>query len=165
MRKFLTCAVAAASVAAITAIVGVGPAAAQVAGARTAANLATSPSPVTEVQWRRGPGWRGGWRPGWGCRWGCGWRGRGGWWVPGAVIGGAVVGSAIAAGAYGPYGYGPYAYPAGAYPAEAGPDEREATDAGPADGDSTAYCMQRYHSYNPRTGTYLGYDGRRHSCP
>ncbi|MGR7995061.1 MULTISPECIES: BA14K family protein [unclassified Xanthobacter] len=31
--------------------------------------------------------------------------------------------------------------------------------------DAVAYCMQRYRSYDPRTGTYLGYDGYRHPCP
>ncbi|MEJ2373899.1 MAG: BA14K family protein [Pseudolabrys sp.] len=25
--------------------------------------------------------------------------------------------------------------------------------------------MQRFRSYDLRTGTYLGYDGRRHPCP
>ena len=32
-------------------------------------------------------------------------------------------------------------------------------------GGDVAYCMQRYRSYNPNSGTYLGYDGRRHPCP
>lgn len=27
------------------------------------------------------------------------------------------------------------------------------------------WCMERYRSYDPRSGTYLGYDGRRHPCP
>jgi hypothetical protein len=31
-----------------------------------------------------------------------------------------------------------------------------------ADGDS---CQQRFRSYDPSTGTYLGYDGLRHPCP
>ena len=70
--------------------------------------------------------------------------------MPGAVIGGVVVGSAIAAGAYGPYGYPPGAYAPGAYPAE---------------GDPVAYCMQRFRSYDPGSGTYLGFDGYRHACP
>lgn len=26
------------------------------------------------------------------------------------------------------------------------------------------YCMQRYRSYDPNSMTYLGNDGRRHSC-
>jgi hypothetical protein len=28
-----------------------------------------------------------------------------------------------------------------------------------------AYCSQRYRSYDPASGTYLGYDGMRHPCP
>ncbi len=28
-----------------------------------------------------------------------------------------------------------------------------------------SYCMQRFKSYDPASGTYLGYDGRRHPCP
>jgi hypothetical protein len=28
-----------------------------------------------------------------------------------------------------------------------------------------AYCMNRYKSYDPGSGTYLGYDGNRHPCP
>lgn len=28
-----------------------------------------------------------------------------------------------------------------------------------------AYCAQRFRSYDPRSGTYLGYDGYRHPCP
>jgi len=27
-----------------------------------------------------------------------------------------------------------------------------------------AYCFSKYKSYDPRTGTYLGYDGYRHPC-
>lgn len=30
---------------------------------------------------------------------------------------------------------------------------------------TVAYCAQRYRSYDPASGTYLGYDGRRHRCP
>lgn len=32
-------------------------------------------------------------------------------------------------------------------------------------GDPVAYCMQRYRSYDPASGTYLGFDGLRHPCP
>jgi hypothetical protein len=32
-------------------------------------------------------------------------------------------------------------------------------------GSTHAYCAQRYRSYDPASGTYLGYDGRRHPCP
>ena len=29
---------------------------------------------------------------------------------------------------------------------------------------SVGACEQRYHSFNPTSGTYLGYDGQRHVC-
>ncbi len=32
------------------------------------------------------------------------------------------------------------------------------------DRDWDAYCFSKYKSYDPRTGTYLGYDGYRHPC-
>ena len=28
-----------------------------------------------------------------------------------------------------------------------------------------AYCMNRFKSYDPASGTYLGYDGNEHPCP
>lgn len=31
--------------------------------------------------------------------------------------------------------------------------------------DNVGYCEQRYRSYDPASGTYLGYDGMRHPCP
>ena len=31
--------------------------------------------------------------------------------------------------------------------------------------DAVAYCMNRFKSYDPASGTYLGYDGYRHPCP
>ena len=40
------------------------------------------------------------------------------------------------------------------------------SQAAPAYGGNTAsYCAQRFKSYDPASGTYLGYDGRRHPCP
>jgi len=41
-----------------------------------------------------------------------------------------------------------------------GSDAYAAVDNG-ADG---ASCAQRYRSYDPGSGTYLGYDGHRHAC-
>jgi hypothetical protein len=32
-------------------------------------------------------------------------------------------------------------------------------------GRDTAYCQQRFRSYDQASGTYMGYDGMRHSCP
>jgi hypothetical protein len=36
---------------------------------------------------------------------------------------------------------------------------------GYAGNDAVAYCMSRFQSYDPASGTYLGYDGLRHPCP
>jgi len=33
------------------------------------------------------------------------------------------------------------------------------------DDDEVEYCMRRFKSYDPDSGTYMGYDGVRHSCP
>jgi hypothetical protein len=34
-----------------------------------------------------------------------------------------------------------------------------------AQASANAYCEQKYRSYDPASGTYLGYDGQRHPCP
>jgi hypothetical protein len=31
-------------------------------------------------------------------------------------------------------------------------------------GADDSYCAQRYRSYDPASGTFMGYDGRRHPC-
>jgi hypothetical protein len=84
-----------------------------------------------------------------------------GWGIAAGVLGGALIGSAIAnSRPYyydGPYG-GPYA-PAPVY--GPGPGYGYYGDGG----DAVAYCMSRFKSYDPRSGTYLGYDGYRHPCP
>lgn len=54
------------------------------------------------------------------------------------------------------YGYGPgYVYG----PALGGVYAYNDVPAG-----DTGYCARRYRSYDPATGTYLGYDGIRHAC-
>lgn len=113
---------------------------------------------VTQVQYRRGYGGYG-YRRGWG---------------PGVGVGvglaaGALIGGAIAAGSnpyYGPgygYGYGPgYGYGYG------GPTyyrEPVVVAPGYGGGDAEAYCMRRYRSYDPASGTYLNNDGNRYPCP
>ncbi len=66
--------------------------------------------------------------------------------VAAGVIGGMILGGMLAAPvlcyARGPY-YGPGYY----------------------GGDAVGYCMRRFKSYDPNSGTYLGYDGSRHPCP
>jgi BA14K-like protein len=64
----------------------------------------------------------------------------------------------------GPPGYaaGPPGYAAGPPGYAAGPSVYAG---GRPAGDPVASCMQRFRSYDPKTGTYLGNDGQRHSCP
>jgi hypothetical protein len=45
------------------------------------------------------------------------------------------------------------------------PVYREAPGYYAGGGDQDAYCFSRFKSYDPRSGTYLGYDGYRHPCP
>ncbi len=70
-----------------------------------------------------------------------------GGFFPGALIGG-IIGGAIAA-TQPPPDY--YYAPGPGYGGPPPPDVQ--------------YCMQHFHSYDPRSGTYLGYDGYRHPCP
>src|SRR5215831_14860561 len=86
--------------------------------------------------------------------------GRGfGWGFGAGLLGGAIIGGALAAPYYHPYYYGaPYYYPPAAY----GPGYYPAPGYG---GDTAGYCASRYRSYDPTTGTFLGYDGLRHPCP
>ncbi len=82
------------------------------------------------------------------------WGHHGGWGWGGAAIGGfaagALLGSALAAPNY-YYDDPGYYYAPDVY---AGPNPS-----------AEAYCAQRYRSYDPASGTYLGYDGVRHPCP
>ena len=93
-------------------------------------------APITHVRWRGG-GW--------------GWGGAG-------LAAGALLGAGIAAS--GPYYYAPYYYG----PTYYGPPPAYYGRA-PAGDDAVAYCMQRYRSYDPESGTFMGYDGLRHPCP
>ena len=118
---------------------------------------AAPPTLVEEVQWRG--------------RWGWGW---------GAPVATGVV-AALAAPCY--YGYRPY-YPGPYY---SGPAPAYYGYPPPASAPAPGYPppslgifrrhptmarrlalplgTQRYRSYNPQTGTYLGNDGQRHHCP
>ena len=76
-----------------------------------------------------------------------------------ALAAGAIIGGAMQQN----QGYDP----AQSYPVYS--DQSPAYDDGSpqvaSDADSTAYCEQTYRSYDPASGTYLGYDGMRHPCP
>lgn len=98
---------------------------------------------VQQVQWRR-YGY-GGYGPGY-----YGYRRNNGAAVAAGVIGGLALGAVIAGAASAPppppaY-YAPPAY------------------APPPSGDWYAYCASKYRSFDPASGTFLGYDGLRHPC-
>jgi hypothetical protein len=84
-----------------------------------------------------------------------GWRGGpytgAGYNADGPYYGGRVLGAGA------PY-YGAYGNNYDAYAAYNGDDTG-------IDADAVAYCTQRFRSYDPASGTYLGYDGLRHACP
>jgi hypothetical protein len=64
------------------------------------------------------------------------------------------------------FGFGPGYYDYGYDYAYDDADAYAYVAPGPAvAGDDVAYCQQRFRSYDPSTGTYLGYDGLRHPCP
>ena len=90
------------------------------------------------------------------------WRWRRGAWAP--LAGAAIIGGYAYAPGY-RYGYGnsynDYAYSPG-YRSSGGPSYTYEYSSG---GDAVAYCKQRFRSYDPASGTYLGYDGQRHPCP
>lgn len=92
-----------------------------------------------------------GWRGRGGHYWGRGYGYRGGYYrggnggaVAAGVIGGLALGAVIA---------GAAAAPPAAYYAPP-----------PPPGDWYAYCASKYRSFDPASGTYLGYDGLRHPC-
>jgi hypothetical protein len=62
--------------------------------------------------------------------------------------------------AYGAAPYVPYSY-YDTYPYDDEPVYESAQRSTSDDG----YCSQRFRSYDPDSGTYLGYDGERHPCP
>jgi BA14K-like protein len=60
-----------------------------------------------------------------------------------------------------------YYYPDQNYPGYSDPGYVY-SDAAPTaynNADFVAYCQQTYRSYDPASGSYLGYDGFRHACP
>jgi hypothetical protein len=83
----------------------------------------------------------------WDNGWNNGWHDSRGFW-PGDVAAGAVGGAVGTAGAIATAPFGGY---------------RNDNSYASMDGDAS-YCAQRYRSYDPASGTYLGRDGRRHAC-
>jgi len=110
--------------------------------AAVATHASADNSLLTEVQWRRRGYYRGGAGLGLG------------------LAAGALIGGAIAAGSN-PY-YGPGYYGGPGYYAAPAP---VVVEQGYGGGDAEAYCMRRYRSYDPGSGTYLNNDGNRYPCP
>jgi hypothetical protein len=122
---------------------------------------AVTPS-IETVQYRRG--WRGGYyRDGGIVGEGLGLAGAG-LGIAGAIVGGAIVGATRP---YGYYGYDSgYGYESGyAYAPDPGYAYAPGYVAPYAAGGEVGYCQQRFRSYDPASGTYLGFDGLRHPCP
>jgi hypothetical protein len=78
-----------------------------------------------------------------------------------ALATGALIGGAIASQNQGYY-YGDQNYPGYSDP---GYGYSGAAPVVYNNGDSVAYCEQTFRSYDPASGSYLGYDGFRHACP
>jgi hypothetical protein len=87
---------------------------------------------------------------------------RGGGFIPGLAAG-AIIGG-VASQSYGYYD-GPGYYAPGYYDDQYYDQGVVAVAPGPVGDDAIAYCMQTYRSYDPASGTYLGFDGYRHPCP
>jgi hypothetical protein len=148
MRNSLLAGIAAASVFAL--MVPLAPASAQGACGAGHACGAYRPGQVGQAQNRyRHGGYARGYGQGYGV--GAGIAGL----AAGAVIGGVI--------ATQNQGYYP-AEPDTVYP-DQGPGYYDAGPQVADQGDTVAYCQQTYRSYDPASGTYLGYDGLRHPCP
>jgi hypothetical protein len=122
----------------------------------TASVVLATAAPASAAPW----GWHGGgWHHG-----GFGWPAA----VAAGVVGGAVAAATSPLWAPGYYDYAPgYAYgPNYSYDTEYAPAPYIAS--GPAvvaQNSDASYCAARFRSYDPASGTYLGFDGMRHPCP
>jgi BA14K-like protein len=116
----------------------------------TACTVLATAAPASAAPW----GWHRGWHAGWG------WPGA----VAAGVVGGAVAAATAPLWAPGYYDYAPgYVYgPSYSYNYDYAPY----VAAGPivAQNSGASYCASRFRSYDPASGTYLGYDGQRHPC-
>jgi hypothetical protein len=119
------------------------------AGSNFSGRVATTSPSYSGTTYQGGNTWSGGY--------GRHYRRGGGFW-PGVAVGAAVGGS------YAYYG-GPGYYDQGYYDDSYGYYDDSAVAVVPGEGGDPAWCAQTYRSYDPASGTYLGYDGQRHPCP
>jgi hypothetical protein len=97
--------------------------------------------------YQRRAAWDNGWNNSWNNNWNNSWNDNRGFW-PGDVAAGVVGGAVGTAGAIASVPFGGY---------------RNDYSYAYMD-DNASYCAQRYRSYDPASGTYLGHDGQRHVC-
>jgi hypothetical protein len=97
-------------------------------------------------------------------RGGRGWIGPAAGFVAGAAATGAYYGgdNGYYDNGYQDNGYAAYGYDDDAAPVYGAPIYGAPAYAGD---DGVSYCVARFRSYDPASGTYLGNDGLRHSCP
>jgi hypothetical protein len=154
-----------------------------------AIGISALPTDSADAGWRgRGYGYYGGYYPGY--RGYYGYRGNTGAAVAAGIAGlaaGAIIGGALAT-----PNYYPYAPPSSVYIAPPRPQPYDPSvpvqnppiysggyvpngyvSGGPVSGaygpspgsaEWNAYCSSKYKSFDPATGTFLGYDGKRHYC-
>ena len=146
MKSFLLCGIAIASVLMLQSV----PASAQRVHGTSHAHIGRGYAGHGAGRSQFHGGYAGGYRPGYGIGVGAA-----------AVATGALIGGAIATQNQG------YYYPEQNYPGYSDPGYvySEAAPVAYNNGDSVAYCEQTFRSYDPASGSYLGYDGFRHACP
>ena len=88
-----------------------------------------------------------------------------GGWRTGAFWPGFATGATIGTlGSYAYYGGSPY-YGDSAYSGDESAEEPSFAAMPDTGADTISYCVQRFRSFDPASGTYLGFDGQRHPCP
>ena len=146
MRRFIAGGLLTAAFGTALTVASAAPASAQLARPQvfTQALAGNGQDLVTTVQYRRG--WNGN----------RGYRGGGRHYHHGHGGGGAGIGLGI--------GLAAGAILGGAIAAQSAPGPGYYAEPVPS-GDPVSYCMSRFRSYDPGSGTYLGFDGLRHPCP
>jgi BA14K-like protein len=119
---------------------------------------AAAPGPVGTTTWNGGR-----------TAWSGGWRGDRDFhhrrFFPGAFAAGAALGAYAAYAGSNYYDYGPGYYDDTYYDNGYYDDGGTVAVVPVQPGGDASWCAQTYRSYDPASGTYLGFDGLRHPCP
>lgn len=125
-------------------------------------------SAIAGQRWAGGGNWnRGNWNRG---NWNNNGRWRNRYWPAYGVAAGLAAGAIGSSYYYNDPYYDSYAYADGYgygdnYYGNGYSDDSQYVAVEQGVGGDASYCAQRYRSYDPSSGTYLGYDGLRHPCP